>query len=421
MFRTTQWWYFKFLRRLVTLSTLHTANMSLHRKFSHASITSAQVPSCVHLPCWSGASDVLPSSSDSLHAPPVPLLSSQADMRLATRHLSPRRTSPAHLSSQLAFDAFHEQTSPGTAQTSLPNSHSDGTRHHHKATTFHTLLLKILLACILSYFLTLLTMKTQTICCQRIPSNYDFHNYFHLPTFSPWTAKALEMPEVHRKHRQSQLHVHFQMIESSTETRLQAMSYSIFTLRAPAVPLHLFHDSKLNCWCFMTMMMFSMLISMLISMMMVMPRTLLLPTLMSGTLFLIFPAKCRALSSAMTYFLQDFHVRDQTHAHPTNSDFPDSQRHSVLSPQHGHTCHATSGWTWTPALALPSTPAVAASPVPDCSWTTHAGSSFLVGSTGTRPSVPHAQNAARWHGWSLRTPTQPDIIQHTCTFLAFSN
>ena len=34
-------------------------NMSLHRKFSHASITSAQVPSCVHLPCWSGASDVL--------------------------------------------------------------------------------------------------------------------------------------------------------------------------------------------------------------------------------------------------------------------------------------------------------------------------------------------------------------------------
>ena len=34
-------------------------NMSLHRKFSHNSITSAQVPSCVHLPCWSGASDVL--------------------------------------------------------------------------------------------------------------------------------------------------------------------------------------------------------------------------------------------------------------------------------------------------------------------------------------------------------------------------
>ena len=94
----------------------------------------------------------LPSSSDSLHAPPVPLLSSQADMRLATRHLSPRRTSPAHLSSQLALDAFHEQTSPGTAQTSLPNSHSDGTRHHHKATTLHTLLLKILLACILFVF-----------------------------------------------------------------------------------------------------------------------------------------------------------------------------------------------------------------------------------------------------------------------------
>ena len=38
-----------------------------------------------------------PSSSDSLHAPPVPLSSSQADMRPATRHPSPRRTSPAHL------------------------------------------------------------------------------------------------------------------------------------------------------------------------------------------------------------------------------------------------------------------------------------------------------------------------------------
>ena len=33
--------------------------MPLHRKFSHASITSAQIPSCVHLPCCSGASDVL--------------------------------------------------------------------------------------------------------------------------------------------------------------------------------------------------------------------------------------------------------------------------------------------------------------------------------------------------------------------------
>ena len=59
MFRIKQCWYFKFLRQLITLSTLHTANMSLHRKFSHASITSAQIPSCVHLPCCSGASDVL--------------------------------------------------------------------------------------------------------------------------------------------------------------------------------------------------------------------------------------------------------------------------------------------------------------------------------------------------------------------------
>jgi hypothetical protein len=54
------------------------------------------------------------------------------------------------------------------------------------------------------------------------------------------------MPEVYRKHRQSQLYVHLQILESSTETLLQAMSYSIFTLRAPAPPLHLFNDSKFN-------------------------------------------------------------------------------------------------------------------------------------------------------------------------------
>ena len=57
---------------------------------------------------------------------------------------------------------------------------------------------------------------------------------------------------------------------------------------------------------------------------------------------------------------------------------------------------------------------MAASPVPICAETTHAGSSFLDDSIGTRPSVPQTHHAARRRGYSFRTPTQPDIIDHTC-------
>ena len=300
-----------------------------------------------------------PSSSDSLCAPPVPLLSSQADMRLAMHHLSPRRTSPAHLSSQLALDAFHEQTSPGTVQTSLPNSHSDGTRHHHKATTLHTLLLKILLAgilCIFQHFWRWRpkpsaareyrpTMTSQLLpCAHFLPLNcHGTRNAWSTPqTSSVPTARAFPDPWI---------------LHGDASAGNELLDLHLACTRDPTSPPPWFQTKLLML---LMMMMISMLISMMISMIMLMPRTLLLPPLMSGTIFLYCPAKCRALSSAMTYFLQDFHVRDLTHAQPTNSDFTDSQRHSVLSPQHEHTCHATSGSTWTPALAPPSTPAVAA-------------------------------------------------------------
>ena len=178
-----QRYYFHFLRRQVTSSTLPTTNTSSPRRcvFTHASLPSAQEPSCVHLPSWSGACDVLVAlllvelrshGQDLLQCQPrsINVMLQLDDLPLPPPLSSTHFPCPCCLPRKICSSAratcflveLHQRTGHSNLHSMLSTSklHQElrkphfqiPTGFHHAQTTWHALLLRILLASMLCVF-----------------------------------------------------------------------------------------------------------------------------------------------------------------------------------------------------------------------------------------------------------------------------